>query len=135
MISSVLVLQILFSHWVSDFVLQSHWMATNKSKNLLALHAHAAAYTLALGFLMLTLGIVLAGTPYWGFAIMALMTPVQFYTWVGLNGLLHIVTDFFTSKMTAKLWQKGDYHNFFVVVGFDQLIHYSCLILTLFLFI
>lgn len=135
MISPFLILQLLFSHWVSDFVLQSHWMATNKSKNLLALAAHVATYTAAFGFIMLTLGVVLAGTPHWGLAIMALMSPVQFFSWVGLNGLLHLATDFFTSKVTSSLWTKGDYHNFFVVVGLDQLIHYSCLILTLFLFI
>lgn len=135
MIGPFLILQMLFSHWVSDFVLQSHWMATNKSKNLIALTAHVATYTAAFGFLMLTLGVVLAGTPYWSLAIMAMMSPVSFFSWVGLNGVLHFITDFFTSKLTSILWQRGDYHNFFVIVGLDQLIHYSCLILTLFLFL
>jgi hypothetical protein len=39
----------------------------------------------------------------------------------------HWITDFITSKITSRLWKKatvsGDYHNFFVVVGVDQMIH------------
>jgi hypothetical protein len=42
----------------------------------------------------------------------------------------HWVTDYFTSRWTKKLWAKKDVHNFFVVVGLDQLIHYTTLLIT-----
>jgi hypothetical protein len=135
MIETALILQILFAHWVSDFVLQSHWMATNKSKNIWALSSHALVYTVAFAFIMITIGVVFSTTVWWGTAIMAILSPITFVYWIGLNGALHFTTDFFTSKMTASLWQRADFHNFFVVVGADQLIHYTCLIVTLFLFI
>ena len=135
MIETVLILQILFAHWVSDFVLQSNWMATNKSKNIWALSSHVLVYTVAFAFIMLTIGMLLASTAWWNVAIMAKLTPILLVYWVTLNGALHFTTDFFTSKITSVLWQKSDFHNFFVVVGADQLIHYTCLIVTLFLFI
>ena len=58
----VLVLQIVFAHWVSDFVLQSHWMATNKSKNWQALLAHVATYTASMTVLMFIMAILLSDT-------------------------------------------------------------------------
>ncbi len=35
----------------------------------------------------------------------------------------HWVIDYCTSRITSQLWQAGDVHYFFVVVGFDQLLH------------
>ena len=40
-------------HLVGDYLLQSHWMATEKGRNSLAAFAHATAYTMP--FLFLTL--------------------------------------------------------------------------------
>jgi hypothetical protein len=36
----------------------------------------------------------------------------------------HWFTDYYTSRLNSKLWSKGDVHNFFVNVGFDQVLHY-----------
>lgn len=36
----------ILAHLVGDYILQSHWMATNKGKSSIAAAAHAAAYTL-----------------------------------------------------------------------------------------
>lgn len=115
----IIILGILFSHWVSDFVLQTHWMATNKSKNINALVSHVVTYYLSMVFLT---GLVFyyvygADLGLWG-----LMT-----LWWILNGALHFCVDFVTSRITAKLWAKGDMHNFFVMVGLDQFLHYACL--------
>jgi hypothetical protein len=132
----MLILQILFAHWISDFVLQSGWMATNKSKNWLALGSHVVVYTASMGFLMLIFGSIVAAafsTTISG-AIM-IITPLAFVKWIALNGALHFITDAITSRITARLWKKNDMHNFFVVVGFDQFIHYSCLIITLLMFV
>ena len=132
-IELLLILQIVFAHWFSDFVLQSGWMATNKSKNWLALGSHVATYTASLCFTMMTTGALLVPIVYDDApnAVIYAMTPRAFYLWVAINGVLHFVTDAITSRITSKLWVKGDMHNFFVVVGFDQLIHYTCLFATL----
>lgn len=52
-----------------------------------------------------------------------------------VNGALHFGTDFFTSRWTSALYAKQDWHNFFAVVGFDQLIHQATLALTLWVLI
>jgi len=44
--------------------------------------------------------------------------------------LTHWFTDLFTSRWTSKLWEKKDVHNFFVVIGLDQLIHATTLLIT-----
>lgn len=108
-------LALLVVHWVADFVLQTHWQAQNKSKNNNALGQHVAIYT----------GVLLLATP--------LIFPQPGFAWptfVVVNGVLHFATDYFTSRWTSKLYAKGDWHNFFVVVGFDQLIHQFTLALT-----
>lgn len=103
-------LALLGVHWIADFVLQTHWQASNKSKNLEALARHIGTYT----------------------AILAVATPVLFWkhanelwmlAFVMANGALHFATDYFTSRWTSALYAKGDWHNFFVVIGLDQLIH------------
>ena len=138
MVSLLMIAQVLFAHWVSDFVLQTHWMATNKSKNWLALGSHVLTYTVAIAFLMLTMSTVLSTVAIaydLPNSVIFDMTPYAFALWVAVNGVLHFVTDAVTSRLTAKLWAKGDMHNFFVVVGFDQMIHYFCLFGTLILLI
>ena len=130
----VLVLQIVFAHWVSDFVLQSHWMATNKSKNWQALLAHVATYTASMTVLMFIMAILLSDTVI-KFnminGIILAMTPSAYMAWILLNGVLHLITDAVTSRITYKLWGRSKMHDFFVVVGFDQMIHYTCLFVTL----
>ena len=107
------ILWLLITHWVGDFVFQTHWQAVNKSKNLEALIGHVLIYMLTL---LVGVGLIL---------------PVpQALVFMMVNGLLHFFTDYCTSKWSAMLWQKGDVHNFFVVVGLDQLIHQITLILT-----
>jgi hypothetical protein len=52
-----------------------------------------------------------------------------------INGALHFVVDFFTSKITSSLWGKKELHNFFAVIGFDQLIHNITIIATFCIFL
>ena len=109
---------LLATHWFADFVLQTHWQASNKSKNNGALFRHVLVYTSVLGAV--------------SFALFAL--PVHGLQWLIFtlgNGLLHFVTDYCTSRWTAKLYAKQDWHNFFVVVGLDQLIHQTTLAATM----
>ena len=126
MISLWVVTWLLVTHFVGDFLLQSNWMALNKSKNATALVSHTTIYSLC--FLW-------AG---WEFA---------FVTW-----WFHTLTDAFTSQLTSKLWfvdlqSRGTdmgwspypYYAgvdgvkrfwFWRVIGLDQLLHGVTLIWT-----
>lgn len=108
-------------HWFADFVLQTHWQAQNKSKNNVALARHVVAYTAVLAV-----------------AVMLIFMPIgtiEVRRWavvfVALNGALHFATDYCTSRWSSRLYAKQDWHNFFVVIGFDQLIHQITLALTM----
>ena len=109
---------LLATHWVADFVLQTHWQASNKSKNNVALSRHVLVYTGVLGAASFTL----FALPWHG---------LQWLAFVGVNGVLHFATDYFTSRASSRLYAKQDWHNFFVVIGFDQLIHQTTLAATM----
>lgn len=106
---------LIFFHWLADFVFQSDWMAKNKSKSWKALSMHTGAYTFFL---------------YAGMSPFALSYKSAI-VYVLVNGSAHFIVDAVTSRITSKLYAKGDVHNFFVVVGLDQAIHMATLIATL----
>ena len=108
---------VLAVHWLGDFVLQSRWMSVNKSKRIDALSLHAMTYT---GTLLLGSGVIL-GLRQIGLVVL----------FVGANGVLHFATDFVTSRITSHLWCQQREHDFFVMVGLDQLIHQVTLAATL----
>lgn len=105
MISSITVIFLLTIHWIADFILQTDEMAKNKSSSNYYLGIHILYYTIPF---LIIFGIK--------FAL--------------VNGIAHFLTDYVTSRITSKLYAKGDVHNFFVVIGFDQLIHSTTLILS-----
>lgn len=106
---------LLMVHWLADFVCQTHWQASNKSKRFDALARHISSYTA-----------VLAVCSFWLFGV----TYNTFY-FAALNGTLHLATDFVTSRWSAHFYAKQDWHNFFVVIGLDQLIHQLTLAVTM----
>lgn len=97
--SAILILTL---HFIGDFLFQTDWMAKNKSKRNEVLLVHVLVYCLPLFLLG------------WKFALM--------------SASLHFWVDFVTSRVTSKLWAKGKTHWFFVVIGFDQLLHAICLL-------
>jgi hypothetical protein len=107
-------------HFLADFVFQSSKMATGKSKSLKWLTIHVGVYAsvslLTFAFLAITYGNIL----------------LAFYWW-SINVALHFITDFFTSKVTSRFWEEKNMRFFFVMIGFDQLIHNICLVTTFFL--
>ena len=104
---------ILWMHFVGDFICQSDYHAVNKSKNSWVLLQHVAIYILPFTLL------VAFTNNYQMFAM-----------WLVLNAGLHFVTDYITSRITTKLWQAGKRHWFFVTIGADQSIHFTCLFLS-----
>ena len=104
-----ILLLIIWIHFIADFVLQSRWMGMNKSTNSWILALHCSIYTLP-------------------FLIFDYYFLIAYYAII--NGVLHFVVDYQTSRLTSKLFAKEKYHWFFVVIGLDQAIHMTILILT-----
>ncbi len=114
------LLTLLAVHLVGDFVLQTDWMGSNKSKDATALLAHVSVYS--------------AGFLFWGWVFCV------------LTFILHLTVDAITSRITAHFWRQhtvgsawnlryGKFnpfvqppaHWFFVGIGVDQFIHACCL--------
>lgn len=142
---------ILVAHFVGDFLLQSDWMALNKSKRMDALAWHVLVVALTL-YMFLTPAIA------WPPVTMQESQLRGLLQWVGFNALCHFCQDAITSRWTTALWfidlrpagtapeRPGTYdpgsvptyvvtmnkkrHWFFVVIGLDQLLHYLVLFKT-----
>ena len=120
------LLWLMTAHFVGDFLLQTDWMATNKSKRWDALALHCAVYS----------------------ACFLWRGPL----FVAGVFVLHFVTDAVTSRITSRfwffhredgIWEQASYavpkhgrtivnpwtpidsnrHWFFVFIGFDQWLH------------
>ena len=108
---------ILLIHFLADFGLQTDEQAKLKSSSNKFLFYHVGVYTLVWGIAFFFLPIKPIFLTFWG--------------WVGyclLIGVPHFITDWVTSRVGKPFWEKKDTHFGFVVVGFDQIIHYLCLI-------
>lgn len=113
----LLFLYLLTVHFIGDFILQSDWMAQNKSKNWGALSLHVLTYTTTLQAFYIPL--LFFEAPFEGLKYYAI-----------LNGAFHFATDAITSKINKRLWEQKKVHWFFVGIGADQLIHTWTLGLT-----
>jgi hypothetical protein len=98
------IMLLLSVHFVADFVLQTDWMALNKSTRWWPLTVHILVYSACL----IPFGLL--------FAL--------------VNGCAHFVTDAVSSRATSYLWGLKKRHLFFVVIGLDQLAHYAILFWT-----
>lgn len=134
---------IIVIHWFADFVIQTDKQAKGKSKNWKDLLSHTFTYSITffglLSFLNPLFNIGL--TFYFGF---------YFFL---ITFICHTITDYFTSRLNSKLFpkffelkmsnnayvdneiiafpkSKFKLHNFFVSIGFDQVLHYIQLFLT-----
>lgn len=112
---SYLFIYFLLIHWLADFVYQTDWMAQNKSSNLQALFSHILVYTSIL---------------YCGLLLVCIKYDISTASFIGfilINSFTHFIIDFVTSRITSTLHKANDVHNFFVVIGFDQLLHAAIL--------
>ena len=99
------IIGLIWLHFITDFLCQTDQMALNKSTSNKWLGIHVLTYS-SLFFLFFG----------WKFAL--------------INGIGHFITDWITFRATSYLWKKEERHWFFVVIGFDQAIHMTTLLLT-----
>lgn len=98
------ILALVWLHFLADFILQTDKMAVNKAGSLAWLGLHVGVYTACFLFMGIYFALV--------------------------NGALHFLVDFVTSKCTRHFNAKGDKRKFFMTIGFDQALHLSALLLT-----
>lgn len=96
-----IVIQLLGLHYLGDFLLQPHWMATDKAHKIPVLLLHCAVYSSCFVFF----------GPKFLLAVFA----------------THFATDIWTSKLTSHFFAKS-WRSFFLIIGLDQLIHQITLI-------
>jgi len=102
------LLALIWVHVIADFIFQTDKMALGKSTSDVILTGHVAVYTA----FMVPFG------P--GFAV--------------VNFFLHWITDYVSSRLTSRLYKAGKRHEFFIVIGIDQALHLTALVLTYHLF-
>ena len=113
--NDMLLVVILFTHWLADFVFQSDETAKNKSSKFKVLLGHALSYAM-----------------YWQITIclfyylnkLGAQDVSDVFLFGGITFASHLFIDYVTSKYNKKLWEEGRTHDFFVSIGFDQLLHY-----------
>lgn len=112
---------ILLAHYLSDFVAQTDWMATQKSTSNKALAIHIAAYSSTM------LGVMYLCMLAFGFYSIPL---IALLSWVALNGAMHFGTDYVSSRMSKRAYESGNLRRFWAIIGADQLVHLVTLFAT-----
>lgn len=107
------VIFILLIHFLADFAMQTPWQAENKWWSADALCLHVLVYS---AIWWIASGIYLG----WGWGLV--FACITFIT--------HLCIDYWTSRINHEFFEKKDWHNGWVGVGFDQLLHCIQLILT-----
>ena len=113
---------ILIIHFLADFALQTYEQSTKKGESNKWLFYHVGTYTLVWSTV---------------FLILPIQVEYPFYSWLLftlLIGVPHFIVDWVTSRIGKPFWKSQDFHNGFVVVGADQVIHYLCLIAVFYLY-
>jgi len=116
------IFTIIIIHWIADFVLQTDKQAKGKSNNWIDLLSHTGIYSLTWCIPISFMGLM-------DYNNICHIGPSLMWFPV-ITFLAHTLTDYFTSRLNTKLWSEGKVHNFFVSIGFDQVLHYIQLFIT-----
>lgn len=108
-----LIIYIMLIHFLADFALQTHEQAINKSSDNLFLVYHVGLYS-----------------SIWLLAMPVVMGVFEAFCFACITFVFHYGTDYITSRVNKSFFSKENYHDGFVGVGFDQLLHYIQLFLT-----
>ena len=120
-------------HFINDFIFQDEEWAVNKSRSITALLNHTKTYSL-----LWTIPIFFI-IKYFGDDFNILQIVVKTIDFVLITFIMHTLTDYFTSKVTSYLYSRGKYGSsipnlgFFTMIGFDQVLHYAQLFMTIYI--
>ncbi len=107
---------LMFSHWFSDYCLQTEDQAKNKSSNFRKLIEHTSVYSLVMMICSL------------------IIFTQKEAVWFGASCFIfHTITDYFSSKFSKIKYQKGQMNGlfgFWSIVGLDQFLHFVQIYLT-----
>lgn len=117
-ISLGILVALFFCHYVGDFRIQNDKMATNKSSSNKWLTIHVVTYMIPF-FIFYTFYFLFESES---------MTFTTVLGVLGLNFVLHWVTDYITSRIATHFHKKGNRGLFFETIGFDQFIHMVSLV-------
>jgi len=118
------IFSIILIHWFADFVLQTDKQAKGKSSSWKYLLGHTFSYSLTWFTCCIIYAIFHVNTD----TVNHMMKSVFEFT--AITFVAHTITDYYTSRLNSQLWKEGKVHNFFVSVGFDQVLHYVQLFTT-----
>lgn len=105
---------ILIMHLVADFLLQGSSFSKLKMSKIGYLFLHVLIYT---AFFIVVSPLLLS------------LTFQEGLLFSGINGGIHLVVDFITSKLKRMFWQKNE-SVYIAIVSADNLIHVGILIYT-----
>lgn len=125
MISIPVALLIIAIHFFADFMCQSDEMAVNKSKSNYWLTIHVTVYST----------VTFLGWLFCFFQPSYEYMASQYLEFTLFIFATHWITDYCTSRLSSKYFGKNEYHWGFVVVGFDQVLHYIQLLSAYYIFI
>ncbi len=103
---------VILGHFIGDFLLQNNYTSGNKGKDLKALGLHVGLYFLGLCMLLL------------------IYPSLSLFLYCAINAILHYFVDGVTSPYSAKLYEAENKRKFFLLFGFDQMVHMLCLSVT-----
>jgi len=109
---------IILIHFLADFALQTNDQAVKKSSSVKYLLFHVCTYSLV-----------------WFIATLPILGWWAATSFASITFICHGITDYFTSRINKKFFDKQDLHNGFVGIGFDQVLHYLQLWFTFKLFL
>ena len=115
-----LISYLIIAHYIADFIFQDEKWANNKSKDIRSLLKHTYTYSFVFALLM--------------WLIFPWYIALTFFSTMLLS---HTAIDYITSKIVSKKFRNKEYGssipNFgaFSVIGFDQVLHYITIFLTL----
>ncbi len=131
-INLLVVLGIITVHYIADFLFQTDEMAINKSKSNKHLLQHTGIYS----FIWLFAGMCYVIPTYWSdisrydYLELLMSFTVVFPL---ITFFCHTITDYITSRISSYFYKKEERHNFFLVIGLDQVLHYFQLFLTFYI--
>jgi hypothetical protein len=118
------ILAIIVLHFIGDWLLQSRFMADNKSKftviGWIAWSQHIIIY-----FITMMIGIAVFYHYYPQELVMRNLA-----CWTIFNSIIHGIQDKITSQLTSRFYAKHNYHAFFTTIGFDGMMHYLTLFIS-----